>query len=127
MKRNKIIKATLIIMCISLFSTFAPISMPAYADICDDPNSPIYEASGCGTQKEIEPIIGNILSVIIGMLGLVAVIFIVMGGVQYMTSSGDANKLKKAKDTILYGLIGLIVCALAFALVNFVISNILNQ
>ena len=49
----------------------------------------------------------------------------IIGGVNYMTSSGDTGKVKKAKDTILYGLIGLIVCVLAFALVQFVIGTIL--
>jgi TRAP-type C4-dicarboxylate transport system permease small subunit len=69
--------------------------------------------------------ITNILNGIIAVLGLVCVVVIIIGGVNYMTSSGDAGKVKKAKDTILYGLIGLIVCVLAFALVNFVISNII--
>ncbi len=70
--------------------------------------------------------ITTIINVIIGLLGIVAVIVIIMGGISYMTSSGDAGKVKKAKDTILYGVIGLIICALAFAIVNFVISNILG-
>ena len=68
-----------------------------------------------------------ILNAIIFVLGLVCVVVMIIGGVNYMTSSGDAGKVKKAKDTILYGLIGLIVCVLAFALVNFVILNILGQ
>ena len=67
----------------------------------------------------------GIINGVIGVLGLVAVVVIIVGGVQYMTSSGDAGKVKKAKDTILYGLIGLVVCVLAFALVQFVISTIL--
>ena len=69
----------------------------------------------------------TILNAIIGVLGLVCVVVMIIGGVSYMTSSGDAAKVKKAKDTILYGLIGLIVCVLAFAIVNFVISNIIGQ
>ena len=69
--------------------------------------------------------ITTILNAIIGALGIVAVVVMIIGGVQYMTSSGDAGKVKKAKDTILYGMIGLLVCALAFAIVNFVISTIL--
>lgn len=69
----------------------------------------------------------NILNAVIAVLGLVAVVVIIIGGVQYMTSSGDAGKVKKAKDTILYGVIGLVICVLAFAIVNFVISNLLNQ
>ena len=43
-----------------------------------------------------------------------------------MTSAGDAGKVKKAKDTILYGVIGLVIVVLAFAIVNFVIVNILG-
>lgn len=69
----------------------------------------------------------TILSWIVGLLGIVAVVVIIMGGVSYMTSAGDAGKVKKAKDTILYGIIGLIVAALAFAIVNFVIGGVLTN
>lgn len=69
----------------------------------------------------------GILNAIVGILGLVAVVVIIIGGVTYMTSSGDASKVKKAKDTILYGIIGLIVAALAFAVVNFVIGSVLGS
>lgn len=68
----------------------------------------------------------TILTAIIGVLGFVCVVVMIIGGVNYMTSTGDAGKVKKAKDTILYGLIGLIVCVLAFALVQFVIGTILS-
>ena len=68
----------------------------------------------------------TIINAVIGVLGLVAVVVVIIGGFQYMTSSGDAGKVKKAKDTILYGIIGLVVCVLAFAIVNFVIANILG-
>ena len=67
----------------------------------------------------------NIINAIIGALGIVAVIVIIIGGVNYMTSSGDAGKVKKAKDTIMYGIIGLVICVLAFAIVNFVIINVI--
>jgi TRAP-type C4-dicarboxylate transport system permease small subunit len=79
-----------------------------------------------GDGNQLSTVVINIINAIIGVLGLVAVIVIILGGVQYMTSSGDAAKVKKAKDTILYGVIGLIVCVLAFAIVNFVIANIIQ-
>ena len=88
------------------------------------------------TGKEVQPVeggntlwsdISNIINAVIGILGLVCVIIMIIGGVNYMTSSGDAGRVKKAKDTILYGLIGLIICVLAFAIVNFVLANILGQ
>ena len=75
--------------------------------------------------NNLDQSIVGIVNAIIGVLGLVAVVVIIIGGINYMTSSGEAGKVKKAKDTILYGCIGLVVCILAFAIVNFVISNII--
>ena len=69
----------------------------------------------------------GILNAIIAVLGLVCVVVIIYGGVQYMTSTGDTAKVKQAKNTILYGIVGLVVCVLAFAIVNFIIANILGQ
>ena len=80
-------------------------------------------ATDSGLQDNITSIINNVIMV----LGIVAVVVIIIGGVGYMTSSGDTSKVKKAKDTILYGVIGLVVVALAFAITNFVIMNILGN
>jgi tetrahydromethanopterin S-methyltransferase subunit F len=66
--------------------------------------------------------VAGIINGIIGALGIVAVVVIIMGGVSYMTSAGDSSKVKKAKDTILYGVIGLIIVMLSFAIVNWVIG-----
>lgn len=65
-----------------------------------------------------------IINVALGVLGLVAVVMIILGGLSYTTSAGDAAKVKKAKDTIMYGVIGLVVALLAFAIVNFVLTSI---
>ena len=82
--------------------------------------------NGAAAETDLGTTIGGILNVIIGSLGVIAVIVIIIGGVLYMTSSGDSGKVKKAKDTILYGVIGLIICVLAAAIVNFVIDNVIN-
>ena len=79
-----------------------------------------------GGKTDLQGNVINIINGVIAALGLVAVVIIIIGGVQYMTSSGDAGKVKKAKDTILYGIIGLVICILAFAIVNFVITNIIK-
>jgi len=78
-------------------------------------------------QDDLTEVVKQIINAVIGVLGIVCVVVMIIGGVNYMTSSGDTSKVKKAKDTILYGLIGLVVCVLAFALVNFVIFNIIGQ
>ena len=67
----------------------------------------------------------NIINGIIAVLGFVCVVVMIVGGVNYMISAGDSSKVTKAKNTILYGLIGLVLCVLAFAIVNFVIVNII--
>ena len=68
--------------------------------------------------------ITTIINSIVVSLGIVAVIIIIIGGITYMTSQGDASKVKKGKDTILYGVIGLIIVVLPFAITNFVIGAI---
>ena len=68
----------------------------------------------------------NAINWIIGVAGIVCVIYIVVGGFGYMTSAGDPGKLQRAKNTILYAIIGLIIVALSFAITNFVISRLAN-
>ena len=75
-------------------------------------------------QDTLEGDVTGIINAVIGVLGIVAVIVIILGGVQYMMSNGDASKIKKAKDIILYGVIGLIVVILSAAIVNFVIAKV---
>ena len=88
----------------------------------------VKDAAGCsGTSDGISKVIINVINGVVGILALVATVAVIVGGVQYMTSTGDPGKTKKAKDTILYALIGLIICALAYVIVNFVIINIINK
>lgn len=84
--------------------------------------------SNCATTECVKAndLITNAISWIIGIAGAVALIFVVHGGIAYATSSGDANKLQKAKQTILYALIGLIIVALAEAIAAFVSGIIRN-
>ena len=134
MKTKKIISLAILLLA-TAFGFNTAIIQPSYADdnleICKNLNIPeeIRAASGCPTSTKIatpEKAIGTIVTAIIGVLGIVAVVFVIMGGVQYMTSAGDPGKIKKAKDTILYACIGLAVCALAFAITQFAI-NAINQ
>lgn len=79
-----------------------------------------------GSGSDLSAAVIGIINGVVGVLSLVCVVVIIIGGINYMTSSGDAGKVKKAKDTILYGIIGLVVCVLAFAIVNFVVANIIK-
>lgn len=57
------------------------------------------------------------------IVGIIAVIMIIIGGVKYITSGGDAGNVTGAKNTILYALIGLVIVALAQTIVYFVLNK----
>lgn len=86
--------------------------------VSSDPNSTT------ATDVNLRGTVINIINAVIGVLALVCVIVMIIGGVNYMTSNGEAAKVKKGKDTILYGVIGLVICILSFAIVNFVIDKL---
>jgi uncharacterized BrkB/YihY/UPF0761 family membrane protein len=69
-------------------------------------------------------VVWNIVQFIFIILGGVAVIMIIVGGIQYATSQGDSGAVQKAKNTIMYAVIGLVVALVATAVVTFIIKNI---
>ncbi len=82
------------------------------------------ECTGNTATDDLPTIIQTIINVILFIIGAAAVIMIIIGGITYTTSGGDAAAVKKAKDTILYAVIGLVVAFLAFAIVNWVIGSL---
>ena len=64
----------------------------------------------------------TVANVLIFLTGAIAVIVLIFGGLRYVTSTGDAARVKQAKDTILDGVIGVVIALLAYAIVNFVIG-----
>lgn len=62
----------------------------------------------------------NIFSAIVGVI---AVIMIIVGGLKYITSGGDSSKVGAAKNTLIYAIIGLVIVALAQVIVHFVLQK----
>ncbi len=77
---------------------------------------------GSNEKNDLYGNVRTIINWIVMVVGIVAVIMIILGGIFYVISAGDPGKIKKAKDTILYGIIGLVIVLLAFAIVNFVLG-----
>ncbi len=71
----------------------------------------------------LSDVIKNITNVLLWIVGVVAVIVLIIGGLMYITSAGDTEKTKRAKDAILYAVVGIVIAALAYAIVNFVIGR----
>ncbi|HEY8992705.1 MAG TPA: hypothetical protein VIM37_02535 [Candidatus Microsaccharimonas sp.] len=88
------------------------------ADQCKtDPSAIICKDQGASPAK----LIATIVNVLLFIIGAIAVIMIIIGGIMYATSAGDAGQVTKAKNTILYAVVGLVVAFLAYAIVNFVV------
>lgn len=67
-------------------------------------------------------IVPRVINLMLFIVGVLAVIMLIWGGIRYVISGGDATKVKDAKNTILYAIVGLIVAILGYAVVNWVIS-----
>ena len=60
------------------------------------------------------------VNIFLYFVGAVAVIVVIWGGFQYITSSGDSQKATTAKNTIMYAVIGIVVVVMSYAIVNWV-------
>ncbi len=68
-------------------------------------------------------ILGKIFKIILSILGLVALVIVIIAGVEWMTSGGNPEKIKKAKALLSAGLIGLLIIILSYAMVSFIVSK----
>ncbi len=69
-------------------------------------------------------VLTNIINTMLVIAGVLAVIMIIVGGIRYITSDGDSNKANQARQTILYSVIGVVVAAASYAIVNFVVERL---
>lgn len=88
-------------------------------------NEDFTESTGLG-QSNIKRTIGNVIKVLLGFLGIVAVVIILYGGLIWMTARGNEENVKKAQQIIVAGAIGLAIILSAFAITQFVVSEFLN-
>jgi len=59
-----------------------------------------------------------ITKVVIAAAGISAVLFIIIGGIQILTAYGNDEKIGKAKKTVTYAIIGLLIAILSYAIVS---------
>lgn len=109
-------------------------AQPAYAALFDgakgeacrgvalDQNAPAGCDPAAGTSlNSILRLMLNLLSIIVG---IIAIIMMIIAGVKFMTSQGEASAVAAARNTLLYAIIGLVVVALAQFIVRFVLSRV---
>lgn len=72
-----------------------------------------------GTSGDLKEVIRSIINTILGLLGFVAVIFVIYAGILYVTDGGGGENLEKAKNIIKNAIIGIVIIIASFAIVNF--------
>lgn len=119
MKKNvfKLVLAILIsgFVMLSGFSTVSALTLQEGAEAarCDGCPRDLFGNKG---------VFREVTNTILYIVGIIAVIMLIIGGIKYVISGGDSKKVTDAKNTVLYAIIGLVISFLAFAIVNFVIS-----
>lgn len=83
-----------------------------------------------GKETSLPQLIGNIIDYVLGFVGVIFLIMILYGGFLWMTAGGSVSgkentrsKVQKAKDTIVNGIIGLIIVLASYVIVNYVIEQ----
>jgi|SRR3989344_1950190 len=113
---KKLLIATLTI------STFALTVMPALAL---ETGLSYGTFTGLGTQDIREGIM-QIVSLLLGFLGIIAILIILWGGFMWMTAGGNEEKVGTAKKIISAGIVGLVIIFISFALASFVINQLIS-
>ncbi len=76
--------------------------------------------------KDPRMIAAAVIRVILGFLGIIAVVLILLGGFKWMTAAGNEDKIDEAKKIISAGVIGLVIILASYGIANFVIDSVLN-
>jgi glucose uptake protein GlcU len=63
----------------------------------------------------------KVFTLLLGISGAIAVLFVLLGGFQYMTSAGNEKQAETGKNNVMYAIIGLVVVILAYTIVNVVV------
>lgn len=123
MKHRIITFISVVALGLATIVTPLALSSPVHADAKSEINKGFIGVGGTGGEN-LSVSLKNIINTILFVLGAVAVIMIIIGGFRYVLSAGDSSAITAAKNTIFYAVIGLVIAILAYAIVNFVLTNI---
>ena len=125
MKKVSVILASLLALPVMAFGVTTLMADSASAQL--NLESGINSAKGTGAPDNVtedDGLIKKVVNLLLWAIGIVSVIMIIIGGIRYVTSSGEQANVKGAKDTILYAVVGLVITILAFSIVNFVLGKL---
>jgi len=125
--RSLLIKISLAIL--SLLMIFTAALAPVYGQGTDAFKRQACQGAtqgsgGCGSDNTFTNTLKKVANIMIYIVGAIAVLMLIIGGLRYVLSGGDSAGVEGAKNTMLYAIIGLVVAFLAYAIVNFVIGKL---
>lgn len=100
-----------------------PVAVMAQLDQASTDLETVGTSIGADAKTNTLPqLIGNIIAVLLSVLGIIFVVLVVYAGFLYLTDSGDSAKVKKAKTLLTQSILGLIIIVAAYAIAAFVID-----
>ncbi len=82
---------------------------------------------GCDNNNTAPSVATEIIKVVVSLVGIVAVIMIIVAGQRYIVSNGEPEKIKQARNMLIYSLVGLVIAGLAFTIVIFVQNGVFGR
>lgn len=120
MKHNKLVKIVQISSIVLSLALFAlPLLTAAQFE------QPSGTASGLPNDQKLSTFIMRIINIALAVAGLVAVLFLIIGGFRYVTSAGNEEAGESAKKIITNSIIGIVVIILSFVIVRVISSALL--
>lgn len=86
--------------------------------------NPLCPSGDCAPGNDPRTIVGKLIASGLGIIGAVALILFMWGGLKIMLSQGNAEAVKGGKNTMLWAVIGLILIFSSYAIVNYLITNV---
>ncbi len=81
-------------------------------------------SAGVTTTKSLPELVGSFIGAALGLLGVVLVVLVIYAGFLWMTAQGSEDKVKTAKKILTSAVIGMIIIFAAYAITNFVVTNL---
>lgn len=119
-----------VMVVVSMFAVATP-SYAADATCSDGVSGGIKGGLDCASNESTPStlfgqgsIFTQVVNTLLFIIGAIAVVMLIWGGIRYTTSAGNSNNVTAAKNTIMYAIIGLVIAILAYAIVNFVLTSV---
>ncbi len=109
---------------------FVPLSVLAAAATGGDPSKIIPkkpDALPGASTDQFSSVLAGYLNVFLGVVGLVAVAFLIYGGFRYITSAGNDEAAESGKKIIQNSIIGLVIIILSYVIVTVVVRALFGQ